>query len=162
LFLRHDSHKRHLLRAIAFVLTLTFTWTSIAWSAPGLDVAHTIINAGTISAHRQKSLQQSIEHLSIPFELGQIEKIYIPPKCLSALDDCPLIIYLQDAHANLSAQQNIQAIAHELSEKLDVHLLLTEGASGVADISELRAFQDQAIKKLTVDFWGNVNLFNLS
>jgi len=116
---------------------------SAAWAAPGLP----------LNQMGSASFPQSLESLSLPTNLGKVEDVFISSRCANNQSDCPKVFYLQDAHANLGAQENIHAIMAVLSKQFGVHTILTEGASGTADLDHLREFTDQEIKKLAVKFW---------
>ena len=90
--------------------------------------------------------------ISIPADFGKINEINIPTNCLHAQEDCSFVVYLQDAHANLGAQRNIQKILRSFSEKSGIRTILTEGATGRADLSTARALSDQKLKELTAEF----------
>ena len=131
-------------RIIAFFLVITLTWTQTSFSAPEL------------SSLVQSKPPFDLSTFELPKDLGRIDEIFIPKNgngLLASGIPNNLIVYIQDAHANLDAQQNIQKIIRLLSEKLDIHTILTEGASGESDLSKIRAFPDQKIKELTTQFW---------
>lgn len=119
-------------------LIITLTWTSIAWSAPHLP---------SVLQTNPKFDQPT--DFSIPAELGHVDEVFSPDSKVQT----PAVVYIQDAHANLDAQSNIQKMIRLISEQLNIHTILAEGASGAADLSLIRAFPDQKIKELATQFW---------
>ncbi len=61
-------------------------------------------------------------NINIPSEFGNIEEIY------HGAADSPLVIYLQDVHANYEAQMNIRKILAHLVEQYQFSLIQLEGA----------------------------------
>ncbi|MBI4372250.1 MAG: hypothetical protein HY585_00815, partial [Candidatus Omnitrophica bacterium] len=133
--------KRLFWKTTTFVVLLCFTATSIAWSNPsyGSEVA-------SLETHPFARLKK----LSLPENLGRIDEVYLPEGVTS---ESPFIVYLQDAHANLGAQENIARIADEIGPKLKIEAILKEGGSGEADLTELRSFPDPKIKSGVTRFW---------
>ncbi len=139
------------LRIIAFVLIVAFIWADISHAAP-LDYQRPISN------------QQDFGNL-IPEALGRVSEVFIPKGQVASskgqgtnLDPgpmtlAPIVFYIQDAHANLGAQQNIQKIARLISEKFGVRTILAEGASGTADLFRFRNYPNQKVKELATRFW---------
>ncbi|MCP4649169.1 MAG: hypothetical protein GY853_03690 [PVC group bacterium] len=58
-----------------------------------------------------------------------------------------IVINIQDAHANLEAQENIAKILDRLVSQYNLELVALEGASGKIDATVLSAFPDNALKK---------------
>jgi len=72
-------------------------------------------------------------NLSIPETLGKIES-------RSLTGETPLIIYIQDAHAQPAAQRNIQALIEHLAEGKHATQIFAEGAFDKLDPSVLELF----------------------
>lgn len=136
-----------LLRVIALVLVITFSGTSVSFSAP--EIFNSPQNL--LSDHSAIS-KQDFQTL-VPENLGRVSDYFLPEGCELSSAKCPAVFYLQDAHANSGAQQNIQKIARLISDKFNVRTILAEGASGEADLSQIRAYPNQKIKDLTTRFW---------
>ena len=128
-------------KTISFVVLLCFSVTTVAWSNPTFRS-----QAEATQSHPLSKLKT----LSLPEQLGRIEEVYIPE---GVNPDSPFIVYLQDAHADLGAQENIAKLARELDKELKIEAILKEGGSGEADLTELRGFPDQKIKDSVTHFW---------
>ncbi len=133
----HSKVKFKLLaeRCISIVLIVCFVTTSIAWAAPAASTPNPF---------------QRLSKISIPEEYGRIDELYFPDHATS---ESPLIVYLQDAHANLGAQENISKIAASLEKQLKIQAILKEGGNGEADLTQLRNFSDKSIKNSVTQFW---------
>ncbi len=81
------------------------------------------------------------DRIEIPSHLGTIQSQF------KASDDKPLIIYVQDAHAVLDAQKNIEKLIRFCQEQYGVTLIGVEGGKGRLDPTLFRAFPDMLAKK---------------
>src|SRR3989338_2148397 len=70
--------------------------------------------------------------ISIPEEFGSIEEVYQGAK------DAPLVVHIQNVHANYKAQVNIKNILNHLTEKYGFSLIQTEGAVSKLDPTVLK------------------------
>lgn len=129
--------KKQCLRILASFTLFCFS-SSTAFSAPVLFPPHNI--SGT----------HPLSKIALPENLGHIEEIFLP----AGIDKkTPYLIYLQDAHANLGAQENIAQIVRQLADSLDIKTVFSEGGSGEANLAPLRSFQNQKIKEEVTKFW---------
>jgi len=92
---------------------------------------NTIIAAPTLSVKPSNTLK-----LSIPKEFGVIKEQII------ASPEAPLLIHIQDAHANLDAQENIQNILYWLQERHGINQLFLEGGVGKLNPELMRLFDN--------------------
>jgi hypothetical protein len=127
---------------IAFSVLICFSTTTVSWASPELA-------AGEVDIGRSNLLAK-LHHVSIPAELGKIDEIFIPDAFTSST---PLIVYLQEAHANLGAQQHISTLAGQVSRELGIDTILAEGGTGEADLAEVRAFEDEKVKDQVSKYW---------
>ena len=105
-------------KCTSLIVLVCFTGTTLAWSAPPVDS-----NPNGLAPHSFAALRK----LSLPQELGRIDEVFLPEEVDS---DSPFIIYVQDAHANLGAQENIAGIAREFSKVRKIEAIFKEGGSG--------------------------------
>jgi len=82
----------------------------------------------------------TIHSLSIPSEFGRIEESYTPPSSPASQPFNKTIIYLQDAHDSLEAQENIAKIIHHLVEHYGVKTVYEEGYEGSVPTDEYFGF----------------------
>ncbi|MBI1977254.1 MAG: hypothetical protein HYS55_00715, partial [Candidatus Omnitrophica bacterium] len=129
-------------KTTSFVVLFCFTVTTVAWSNPSLGSA-------SLSLALPRPFRE-LGTLSLPEALGRVDEVYLPEGINS---NSPLIVFLQDAHANLGAQEHIAQIANEVGKKLKIDAIFKEGGSGEADLTELRNFPDQKIKSSVAQFW---------
>lgn len=85
--------------------------------------------------------------ISIPLDLGRIEESYLAPRSTNH-DPQPTIIYIQDAHDSLEAQENIAKLIHYLVEHYGVKTVFEEGYEGPVPTDEYFGFiKDPEIKE---------------
>lgn len=120
------------LKACALATLFAFLGSNAAWGE-GLQPISIIAEGGP----------QIIipEHVEIPKELGSVQEEYI------AAAKAPFVIFIQDAHAILDAQANIQSLIGHLQENYGTALVALEGGKGAMDPTIFRAFPDEAVKK---------------
>lgn len=110
-----------------------FSITNITWAQP--------LASSLIPAEGPSVLMPRIDKISIPQELGSIEAKY------QASEEKPFIVVIQDAHAIIDAQTNIQGLIRFFQEKYGIRLIAFEGDKGKLDPTLLRSFPDEFIKK---------------
>lgn len=72
--------------------------------------------------------------------LGTVTDYYHPPGLQAPTPQTPLVVLIQDLHANVGVQKNIAAILYRLLHRnRDYLLVCVEGASGEGDVSLLRS-----------------------
>ncbi len=130
----------------AFV-NLVFTVTSVTWALP----------AETATASQNITPAAALSALAVPAEIGQIETVYFgdkEPKQNAGSDGSQssdpeqrFVVLIQDAHAIVDAQQNIQKLIEHFDKTYGVRLVAVEGAKSKLDPTIFRAFPDQNIKK---------------
>lgn len=117
--------------AISWALILSFSF------------ARTVFGEIPRGAFPQTSftLPDSIE---IPSHLGRIEESSL------SKSEQPLIVYIQDAHGLVDAQNNIAGLVEYLQEAYGIHHLALEGNEGYLDPFLFRHFPDRQILKKTM------------
>jgi len=85
------------------------------------------------------------EKVVIPQELGSIQEEFHNP------DGKSFVVFIQDAHAIVDAQTNIQNLIRYFTEKYGVGLVALEGGKGKLDSTILRAFPDEKIKQKVME-----------
>jgi len=89
----------------------------------------------------------TIHSISIPEELGRIEESFIASRS-PIHDSRPTIVYLQDAHDSLEAQENIAKLIHYFVEHYGVKTVFEEGYEGPVPTDEYFGFiKDPQIKE---------------
>ena len=127
------------LRIVAFFITIIFSWDTVVWSQP------------TISFGVVKSPEQQVfAALEIPESIGQISEQFFP----KVQNQSPVIIHIQDAHANPEAQRNIKAILNYLTEKQLISRIAVEGAFGkinpkILNLLPIQKANDEIINHLS-------------
>ena len=112
-----------------------------------------IVTQGSISLFAE-SLQNPIKTLSeikIPDNLGRVEEVYKSTGCrIPGGKECSQkqIIFIQDAHDSLEAQENISKIVLDLTERQGVGTVYEEGYEGPVPTDSFFSFmQDAKIKE---------------
>jgi len=134
-----NLRSRHALffRTLACLLIFTFFVYDITWAQGGTPVWQ----------HAKPTLnltEKQPSQIDIPFKAGKADDIF------TGTGD-EVIINIQDAHASLSAQHSIVSILETLRAKYNLDVIALEGAEGPIDVSLLRAFPDEAIRKKTAE-----------
>ncbi len=129
-FMKHSN--KQIKRLTAFVLTIALSVTQI------------IMPTGAGAASSLLAPPISLKTLKIPAELGTVEEVFEGNKR-------EFVVLLQDAHANLSAQESIASLIDHLSRELNISLLAEEGAEGKIDTMLLRAIPAKEAVKEVLD-----------
>lgn len=104
-----------------------------------------LVLSGGIS-YAANSVQPSDSSISIPEEFGKVEESF------EGTND-KTIIYIQDAHNSLEAQENIAKIIGHLVEHNDVKTVFEEGYEGVVPTDKYFGFiKDPKVKERTTYF----------
>ena len=95
-------------------------------------------------AHAQDT--KAVYGITVPDKLGKVKERY-------AGDTDSVIIHIQDAHANLEAQQNIANIIEFLARKDNVTVVGLEGSAESVDLHEYARYPfPDAVKATAMDF----------
>lgn len=125
-----EKNKR-CLRISALFTLMTFSFTDLAFAQPLL-----------ISPKSEALISNLLPAaISIPENLGTIQ---IQQKGGA---ENPFVVFIQDAHAVVDAQNNIQELIQYLNGKYGIDLVALEGGKGRLDPTLLRTFPDEFIKK---------------
>ena len=116
-------------RVIALFTLIAFVSTNLSYGAVSLPL-------GSAEA-KVKSLAQTIE---IPEKIGSVED-----RQISVEPTATTILHIQDAHASLEAQHNIQAILSHLQKNYGTDLVFLEGAVGELRTERLKFFKDERL-----------------
>jgi hypothetical protein len=125
-------------RKIAAALTFSFLLSSLAQGA-SLDANHAV----SVTANGTTPLQRLIQNPSLlqaPVEFYTLRELYHG-------DKGALIIHVQDAHANLSGQENLARTLDLLMKKYGVSLVLVEGGSVDGTLDPLKKLVSPAVCK---------------
>ena len=118
---------RIFIKAICIVLIVSFLSYDLTWAGA----------AEVLSPRNWHSSQEtySSPSIEIPQELGTIKESY-----LSKYNPHKLVIHIQDAHANVEAQENEAKLIKYLKDKYDLNLVSVEGGFGDFDAKFFRSF----------------------
>jgi len=111
------------LKIISLIVLAVFSWESFGFAQAGSVPSYSINNSSSFS---------------IPQEIGTV---LVQPK------EAPLLIHLQDAHANPSAQKNLAKIIEHVSRQLDINLVFVEGAVGELNAKHLQFTQNNELNQ---------------
>ena len=105
--------KKDVLRLIAAVLCVAFGASDAAWAMPQDFAAEPL-------------------RFEAPLDFCALKEIHRGPSD-------KFIIHIQDAHANLSGQENLAATLDQLMSKYGISLVLSEGGSGDCSLTPLKS-----------------------
>jgi len=131
-----QRHKklRLCIKTICIVLIISFLTYDLSWAG-----ATEVLSPKNWKSSQETKNSPSIE---IPQELGTVKESYI-----SKYNPYKLIIHIQDAHANVEAQENEAELIKYLKEKYRVNLVSVEGGFGDFDAEFFRSFpKDKKIR----------------
>ena len=114
------------LRVISTLLALVFGLTEATYAAPVSVATPAVINRIAIA-----NFVDSPSRLDIPLENVMLKEVHTGTSG-------KLIIHIQDAHANLSGQQNLAKALDHFMTRYDLDLVLVEGSSRDASLHEVR------------------------
>ena len=92
-----------------------------------------------------------VSDIAIPSTLGYVIETHQPETAAPA----PILIHIQEAHANLEAQQHIADILQQLIQQYGLRLVLVEGGSGDVSLTKLRAYGPPSLRKKVADRYFN-------
>ncbi|HXV28038.1 MAG TPA: hypothetical protein VD913_03650, partial [bacterium] len=115
-----------------------FLFTTITWSAPDIFFQIPIKETSGVSLARE---------INLPASWGTIRERFIPDDANSQ----PLLVHIQDAHANYEAQQNTRNILRYLKSKYGFDLVFLEGVTDRFDPRQIQFFEDKKLAGVTAD-----------
>ena len=125
----------------------------LSCSTPTLRFVHADPNVET----PRSPLKPQADAISIPPEVGYVvETSDASPSTESA----PLVIHIQEAHANYEAQKNLVTILEQLIRQRGLKLILVEGGSGNVGLSHLRRLGDAAKRTAVADKYLKLGLIS--
>src|SRR3989338_3537573 len=108
-------------RIIAALVVLTFSVTSIGWSAPSVSFN------GALNP-RELKLVSLAEQIDLPETIATVQNRYVAEKSGDGRPtNQPVIVHIQDAHASYEAQIRIKDILSHLTNTYDLDLIFLEG-----------------------------------
>jgi|GEM_PF-3974676 len=129
--------EKYFLKILSWTTLLFFSITTIGWGI-SVDSGGLIQNFPhplRINSKAEVALSDLLRGA------GKIQESFFPSQ------EAPLVIHIQDAHCNYTAQKNIARIIRRLSKKYGIHDLLIEGAEGNVDIDFFKSYPDRGIKR---------------
>jgi len=128
---------QNFIQLISIVLCLSISFTQVTAYGQG------IVNANYVDSN--VSLVTNQHNLSIPVSLGSVQDSYHQGQEYTS--ESPLILHIQDAHANVSAQKNISKLIRYAKEQHNVNLIFVEGAYSNLDAQYLEWSDNPQLNK---------------
>ncbi len=119
-------------KQITLILVLT-----LASSEIHADTFGDAINPPTAAP---SALLGSLSNLVIPEQFGKIQDQFVGHQAKT-------VIHIQDAHGNLSAQENLAALVKYFYETYGIHLVAVEAGSAAGNLRAARSFPDQKVRR---------------
>jgi len=113
-----------------------------------------LIILSILPLYAQQKASSFLTEFKVPENYGSVKEMWTP-NIDSAVENQPMVIYIQDAHCNYEAQKNISGIINELMDKYPdkINFVAVEGSVGVVDTSPLSSFADKNIKSEVADYF---------
>lgn len=132
-------------RLISWTLSGLLLWNSVSWAAGYEKMSDLLTRSewpsfGRLPEHKAESENFLKEWMPSQAQ-GEVRDYFL------GRSDKPLIIHIQDAHANESAQKNIAYILHELSKKRKIDLVAVEGSHGTLAPNLFGIFSDFEVRR---------------
>ena len=99
-----------------------------------------------LGAEKAERSALAVDTLAIPRDFGTIKE-------RSNGGNGKFVVYIQDAHCNYEAQNNISKILEYLIKNYNLDFVAVEGADGIVDTSWFKAFPDEDIKREVADYF---------
>lgn len=112
-----------------------------------------ISNIGYGATDFSKSHSQEVEKSALAIDTLAIPRDYGIIKERANGGNGKLVLYIQDAHCNYEAQNNISKILEYLIKNYKIDFVAVEGADGIVDTSWFKAFPDEDIKREVADYF---------
>ena len=119
-------------RIICTVLLVCFSLNTVVYGSVPISANPSVFS----SLFQSKSLF----HIELPNSLGVVEEQKQLTPVISS--DHPFLIHIQDAHANPTAQRNIQQTINYLVKEYDINTVFIEGAQGVLNKQNIEFIPD--------------------
>ncbi|MFH1868004.1 MAG: diguanylate cyclase, partial [Candidatus Omnitrophota bacterium] len=139
------------LKTISSIVVLCFFVQDIAWAANGTPL-WAVMKGNRVLQALSKDFT-NLSKITIPKDYGIIKDIH-------NAGSKKIIINIQDAHANLGAQESISRLIDGLVKDYNLKLITLEGARGYVDTSSLQSYPDDKIRKDIADYFlqrGKIN-----
>src|SRR3989338_4729081 len=107
-------------RSISLLLAFTFLLSEISYAAPAVSLA-------VVPVDSLQTILKDPSRFELPAQFAHLQEIHKAESKSTA--ESPLIIHIQDAHVNLSGQQNLANALDDIMSKYKISLVLVEGGS---------------------------------
>src|SRR3989338_8339516 len=107
-------------RSISLLLAFTFLLSEISYAAPAVSLA-------VVPVDSLQTILKDPSRFELPAQFAHLQEIHKADPKTDRVS--PLIIHIQDAHVNLSGQENLANALDELMSKYNISLVLVEGGS---------------------------------
>ena len=136
--LEGTNKSRVFFKTVSIIVALCFLFQDISWATSGTPLWAVISGNRVLNAHAKDFT--NLSKITIPKDYGIIKEIH------NAGSD-RIIINIQDAHANLGAQESINKLIESLEKNYSLKLVALEGAKGYVDTSPLQSYPDDKQRK---------------
>jgi len=134
------NNNNSVVKLFAWSVLFVFTSTNLGLAQPAS------IQLG--AAIKQAS---SINEITIPETIGNVKEVFTASSNINN-SDRPLVVHIQDAHANYAAQQSIYQIISYLNKNHGIKSIAVEGADSKIDPSQIQFFEDNKLNLIAADY----------
>ena len=136
--LSNKSCPSSIVKSLSFALLVTFSVSDLAQAATLAGISNPVVSSKASSFVDVSSFQ-------VPTQYSQYKESYQAP--LKNGSPAPLVILIQDAHANLSGQENLAKTLEELMNRYQFSDVFVEGGSGDVTLGPLRELMSASSMK---------------
>ncbi|MBF0216968.1 MAG: M48 family metalloprotease [Candidatus Omnitrophica bacterium] len=97
---------------------------------------------------------------NLPGYLGTVKEAWVPDATAPGSYTHPVIIHIQDAHCNYSAQCRISEIVEFIRDKYGISTVNLEGGSGKYDLSLFTGIKTPSVRKIVSDHFVQQGILN--
>ncbi|MEI8344444.1 MAG: hypothetical protein WCG06_00050, partial [Candidatus Omnitrophota bacterium] len=115
------------MKFVSLLLIVSFSFSEVAYCAPAVDVPP----AAAAFKSPMEQISQDPTRFEAPSEFAALKEIHKG-------ESGTFIIHIQDAHSNLSGQENLAKTLDGIMQKYDVTLVLVEGSSVDGNLDPLK------------------------
>ncbi|MBI4372539.1 MAG: hypothetical protein HY585_02280, partial [Candidatus Omnitrophica bacterium] len=126
-------------KVVALGVILTFTSSSTLQSAP---ISHSVVERDS-----EVTIDSLARRIEIPDAIASVNGRFVPAQPKAA----PVVIHIQDAHANDEAQGNIKETLRYLTKEYGLDLIFREGGIGKIEPGLLKFFKDESLNLKLLD-----------
>lgn len=124
--------QKNTLRLLSSLLVITFLIQEVSYAAPSLDTTNSFVSPLQVISMDPTCFEAPLDYVTMKEVHGA---------------KGPFIIHIQDAHSNLSGQQNLAGALDEIMARYKVSLVLSEGGANDCSLTPIKKIAPPTVWK---------------